>query len=212
MNAPTINVLNYGFGNVRSVWNAVSAVGGQPRFCDQPEQLSSGDALIIPGVGAFPSAIKRLRDNDFVDPILELAASGKPVLGICLGMQLLFTSGNEHRKTDGLGLIPGRVLQLDTLPGARLPNIDWLPLEPPQGVTWSGILAKEDRGEFVYFVHSFAAHPDSARHIVATARYQGQPFTAMVRDQNVWGTQFHPEKSGAFGLKLLKRFVNLVAC
>lgn len=194
-----IAILDYGMGNLRSVEKAVEALGFQPRVTSTLENDIT--RLIIPGVGAFGAAMERLRPMR--EAIREFAASGKPVMGICLGQQLLFDSSEEYGEHDGLGLIPGRVRYLPKDLGLKVPHMGWSPLtfRQPEGL---GTGAHD--GDQVYFVHSLYTECANPADIAATADY-GLVFPAAVQRGNVWGAQFHPEKSGAVGLKMLRNFL-----
>ncbi len=185
-------------GNLRSVEKAVEFLGYPVRV--QPH-LDNATKLIIPGVGAFGAAMERLRP--LKDEIVELARSGVPVFGICLGQQVLFDRSEEMGAHTGLGLIAGEVLYLPRNLGLKVPHVGWSPLNPIQeGGPTAGIKA----GEQVYFVHSLYTRCDDPSDIAATAEY-GPVFPAAVRRANVWGCQFHPEKSGDVGLRILRNFL-----
>jgi glutamine amidotransferase len=209
---PEVVVVDYGRGNLFSVGQAVSKVGGTPRLSADPEVVASASRLILPGVGAFGDAMAGLNALGLGEAVKAFAATGRPLLGICLGMELLLDESSEFGRHAGLGLIPGRV---DRLPspqtGSRekIPNVGWCPLEEPrQGATWSGtILADVKVGDFVYFVHSYAAYPDDPGHRLADITFAGIGVTAAVVRENVTGCQFHPEKSGQVGLAMLSAFV-----
>ncbi|MEC4721339.1 imidazole glycerol phosphate synthase subunit HisH [Noviherbaspirillum sp. CPCC 100848] len=203
-----IVILDYGLGNVRSVTNALSAVGANPLISNEESALHA-DGLIIPGVGAFPHAMERLKAAGLVDLIHRFIENGKPVLGICLGMQLLFEKGSEFVNTEGLGIIVGSVDRI-SIPydRGRLPHIAWskvVQTQPVGEILFSGL--NEDELRF-YFVHSYAAAEVPTENIIGLTTYMGQRVVAAVRRGNVWGTQFHPEKSGRSGLQILKNFVS----
>lgn len=203
-----ISVLDYGLGNIRSVCNAIKAVGATPLVSKDKEQISYADGLIIPGVGAFSQGMSFLKNENLIEVITDFIASNKPVLGICLGMQMLFETGMEFERTEGLGLISGKVDKL-ALDGnnARLPHIAWETVIVPEFIStpiYDGL--DEDQRRF-YFVHSYAASDVSNKHVTGLANYGGQHFVASVQKNNVWGTQFHPEKSGVSGLRVLRNFV-----
>ncbi len=210
---PEVVVVDYGRGNLFSVGQAVSKVGGTPRLSADPEVVASASRLILPGVGAFGDAMAGLNALGLGEAVKAFAATGRPLLGICLGMELLLDESSEFGRHAGLGLIPGRV---DRLPspqtGSRekIPNVGWCPLEEPrQGATWSGtILADVKVGDFVYFVHSYAAYPADPGHRLADITFAGIGVTAAVARENVTGCQFHPEKSGPVGLAMLSAFVH----
>lgn len=204
-----IVVLNYGLGNVRSVGNAISAIGANADVSRDEHSIMQADGLIIPGVGAFPQGMANLIESGLVEVIRKYIDSGRPVLGICLGMQLLFDKGTEFVPTDGLGLISGSVDIIPVSPEVgRLPHIAWsaiCPTEQGRQKMFAGLTDSEMR---FYFVHSYAATGVKPDNISATVSYLGNNIVAAVQSGNVWGTQFHPEKSGPSGLHLLKNFIN----
>lgn len=193
-----IAIVDYGVGNVRSVERALSHVGAQPKLTADPDELERADGLVLPGVGAFAPALEKLSDHGVGRRVVELARKGKPVLGVCLGYQLLFEESAEHGRHEGLGLLPGRVVEVKT--SARLPVIGWCRVsQSDDSMLWQGI---EDRSYF-YFVHSFTPEASAA----AIASSEHSPAAAAAR-RGVMGTQFHPEKSGAAGLRIYKNFVD----
>lgn len=198
---PKLKIADYGMGNLRSVAKAFEHVGVDASVSSDPADLADAPALVLPGVGAFPEAMREIERRGIGEPIRERAAAGIPVLGICLGMQLLFESSTEHGGADGLGLLPGSVEPL-AAPGLKLPHIGWAHLRIERD---SELTAGIADGEPFYFVHSLAAHP-LAGELIATAAY-GERFAAVVGRDNVFGTQFHPEKSSAAGLGLLGRWL-----
>lgn len=204
-----IVVLSYGLGNVRSVGNALRAIGANADVSHDEHSIMQADGLIIPGVGAFPHGMANLVESGLVGVIRKYIDSGRPVLGICLGMQLLFDKGTEFVPTDGLGLITGSVDIIPVSPDVgRLPHIAWstiCPTEQGRQKMFAGLTDSEMR---FYFVHSYAATGVKPDNISATVPYLGNNIVAAVQSSNVWGTQFHPEKSGPSGLHLLKNFIN----
>ena len=203
----TIAILDYGIGNRRSVSSAVSILGARPSLVKDRRELEKSDGLIIPGVGAFPQCMAALEAADLPKLVKDYIRLGRPVLGICVGMQMLFDRGTEYGLTDGLGIIPGQVDRLAVdLAAGRLPHIAWTQIErqPQERSMFAGIPASAR----FYFVHSFAPVDVPAEFVSAMATYRGLSFVAAVQKENVWGTQFHPEKSGPRGLELLANFVN----
>ena len=198
----SVALLDYGMGNRRSVEKALEHVGAQVLRTADPEQVAAADGLIVPGVGAFPEAMRRLRAAGLDDVIRERAGAGVPVLGICLGMQLLFDASTEHEGAEGLGLVPGSVTRLETH-GAKLPHIGWneVVFRRP------GVLT-EHLGPTCafYHVHSFVCRPSEDADVVGTGEY-GETFASIVERGRVMGAQFHPEKSSRAGLALLGNFV-----
>jgi glutamine amidotransferase len=204
---PTIAVVDYGMGNRRSVQKALEHVGATAPITSDRDLLAHSDALVIPGVGAFPRAMANLKALELVELIRRRAADGTPVLGICLGMQLLFDGSVELEPTQGLGLIPGRVtwLQPDDL---RLPHIGWNEVRFEAASPLIAGLPAD--GCPFYHVHSLVPRPTRPADVVATTQY-GERFATMVQHGNVAGVQFHPEKSSAHGLRLLENFVRVCA-
>lgn len=195
-------IVDYGVGNLKSVVNAMKYLGLETRITRDGKELERASAIILPGVGAFPDAAEKLRDTGLDGEVIRQAEK-KPVLGICLGMQLLFDMGHEVRPCAGLGLIPGRVDRIET--AYKLPHIGWNSLTFQNG---SPIFKGLEDGERVYFVHSFCAYADEEDTVTARTDY-GPSVVAAVGRGNVFGCQFHPEKSGETGLKILRNFGEL---
>lgn len=198
-----IAIIDYGAGNLFSVKNALDYLGLENIITKDPDVLRKADKLILPGVGAFADAMRMLNESGLVEVIRE-EVQKKPLLGICLGMQMLFEKGYEFGETDGLGLIKGCVKLMEPEGNLAIPHIGWNSLEFNEKCP---ILAECSEGEYVYFVHSFAAECDS-RNVAAYCDY-GMKVPALVFEGNVYGAQFHPEKSGDTGLKMLKCFAEL---
>ena len=201
-----IAILDYGMGNLRSVEKGLQRIGADAVRTRDPEVASAADGLVVPGVGAFPEAMLRIRELELDALIAGRAAEGTPILGICLGMQLLFDSTTEHGGAPGLGLLPGPVEPLRGS-GLKVPHIGW------EAVRWrreSPLVRGIGDGEPFYFVHSFVARPASADDVLGTAEY-GERFAAVVERPPVWGAQFHPEKSSTAGLRLLENFAAICA-
>ena len=194
-----IGIIDYGAGNLKSVCNALEHLGFGFKVFASPEGLEDCGKLILPGVGAFPSAMEALDKRGFVGPIRAIAGS-RPFLGICLGMQLLFEEGFEFSRCEGLGLIPGRVERIkDT--GLRIPHVGWNGLDIKQK---SPLLEGLEDGDCCYFVHSYMAATE-AEYIAASCGY-GVEVPALVQRGNIFGAQFHPEKSSLVGIKILENF------
>lgn len=191
-------ILDYGMGNLRSVQKALERLGHP---CRVQTGLEGAGRLVIPGVGAFGAAMERL--EPLREPLVAFAKSGKPLLGICLGQQLLFESSEEMGAHRGLGLLPGKVRLFDRSSGLKVPHMGWSPLEP---VGEGPLLRGVPSGEQVYFVHSLWTDAERDEDVAAWAEY-GVRFPAAVCRENVWGCQFHPEKSGAVGLRVLENFL-----
>lgn len=199
-----VAVVDYGVGNLFSLCSSLAAIGAEAVVTDDPAVLAAADRIILPGVGAFGDAADKLRERGLFDVLRDLAAKGKPLMGICLGMQLLFEKGFEYGEHEGLGLIKGEVRPIaEVIPAdLKIPHIGWNALHFTGEK--SPIFRYLDEGDFVYFVHSFYGKNDDGS-VIATAEY-GAHLTAAVGRGNVFGCQFHPEKSGNVGLKILKAF------
>ncbi|HTR74274.1 MAG TPA: imidazole glycerol phosphate synthase subunit HisH [Solirubrobacterales bacterium] len=203
--AAQILVLDYGMGNLRSVEKALEHVGARATIGADPEAVRAADGLVLPGVGAFPRAMELIRERGLDELIAARAAAGTPILGICLGLQLLFERSEELGGADGLGLLPGEVVALDA-PGLKVPHIGWSPVRWERDSALSVGIASETP---FYFVHSFAPRPGGAD-LLGSAEY-GARFACAAERDNVFGVQFHPEKSSAAGLRLLANFAGICA-
>ena len=197
-----IAIVDYGAGNLMSVHNSLDFLGYENKIAASPEVIEQAAGVILPGVGAFPDAMDALHASGLTDAVLE-AAKTKPFLGICLGMQMLFEESDEVRPCKGLGLLPGRIERIRT--SLKLPQIGWNALDilRPNAMT-EGV----QQGDYVYFVHSFMAVPAEEGDLAAVTDY-GARVPAMVARGNLFGCQFHPEKSGKVGLMMLKNFAKL---
>jgi glutamine amidotransferase len=197
-----IAIVDYGMGNKRSVEKALEHVGARPLITGDADELRDADAVILPGVGAFPEAMRRLRATGLDAVVRERAAAGVPLLGICLGMQLLFHSSAEHEGATGLGLLDGDVTALDA---PKLPHIGWNEVAFSRE---SPLVAGLGETAAFYHVHSFVCRPADPGDVVGRGHY-GEPFASIVARENVMGAQFHPEKSSSDGLALLRNFAQL---
>ena len=202
-----IAIIDYGVGNLFSLKSSLAALQIDAKVTGDPEEIKLSDKIILPGVGAFADAAKKLRDCGLDAVLKEEAARGKPILGICLGMQLLFETSYEYGEHRGLGLIPGNVRPIaDVVSNEfKIPHIGWNRLSFPK--TKSPIFRYLNEGDFVYFVHSYYC-ADCREHVIATTEY-GAQLTAAAQNKNVYGCQFHPEKSGEVGLNILRAFAEL---
>ncbi len=204
-----IVVIDYGMGNLRSVSKALEALGAQVTVSGRPEDVAGADQLILPGVGAFGAAMQELATRELLDPIRQALADGKPYLGICLGLQLLFEESEEDPGVKGLGILPGRVRRFHSESRAplKVPHMGWNSVVSSQDDACP-LLAGVADGSFFYFVHSYYADPTD-RSLVALETDYGIRFAAMVWREHLYATQFHPEKSQALGLQVLRNFVDL---
>jgi glutamine amidotransferase len=200
-----IAIIDYGMGNLRSVQKGFEKVGHQAIVTSDPAQLAAADKVILPGVGAFEDAMAELRSRGLIGPIHAAIDSGKPLLGICLGLQLLFDVGYENGRHQGLGVLAGDVVKFDLPPDYTVPHMGWNQLairrRPP-------VLEGLADGTYAYFVHSYYVVPGDAQ-IIATETDYGGPFCSMIWRDNIYATQFHPEKSQSDGLRMLKNFAEL---
>ncbi|MBI3615225.1 MAG: imidazole glycerol phosphate synthase subunit HisH [Candidatus Omnitrophica bacterium] len=203
-----IAIIDYGMGNLASVAKALEFLGVRARITSDPKTVSHSKALIFPGVGAFGEAMAELKARRLKDPIVASIREGKPFLGLCLGLQLLFESSEESPGVRGLGIFPGRVRKLPRSKGLKIPHMGWNRIELSSRTP---LLAGIPDGAFMYFVHSFYAEPKGSEMIVSTTRY-GRRFPSIVwNGERLWATQFHPEKSQRWGLKILENFLKVVS-
>lgn len=210
-----VSVVDYGVGNLLSVAQAFERLGASVEFVSTPEEIARAERLVLPGVGAFRDGMAGLHERGLVEPLRDYARTGRPFLGICLGMQLMLAVSEEFGETEGLALIEGRVVPVpntraDGTPH-KVPHIGWNELATPHAdAAWADSILGDlpDRRD-VYFVHSFMAMPTDGSHVLAVCDYHGQQVTAAVRKGHLMGCQFHPEKSGPTGLRILQRFLEL---
>lgn len=207
----SVVIVDYGVGNLRSVARALEVVGGEPRISGSPEAVLSADRLVLPGVGAFSSCREALEAAGLADAVVRRLQDGRPALGICVGMQILFDYSTEFGRTDGLGVFGGGVehIPVEAPDGRRVraPFIGWSALQPSRNDWSDSILRAVEPGETVYFVHSYAARPAEAAEALAHSDYGAGPVCAAVSRGAVSAVQFHPERSGPTGLKILRSFL-----
>lgn len=200
----TVSLVDYGLGNLGSVVNMLKRVGTESRIVSTPEQILESDRLLLPGIGAFDTGMRLLGELGLIHAIQEFSTTGRPVFGICLGMQLLLDSSEEGQAA-GLGLIHGRSVRFTEEPGIRVPHMGWNSVETRRPDPLVADLPEESR---FYFVHTYRVVPDDDADVLGVTQY-GVPFASMIRAGNVMGAQFHPEKSHAFGKQILKNFSSL---
>jgi glutamine amidotransferase len=200
-----ITIVDYGMGNLRSVQKGFEKVGAAARIVADAEAVRRAEKLVLPGVGACADAMRGLEVRGLVEPITEYVATGRPFLGICLGLQMLFTKSYEGGDVAGLGVIAGEVVRFASQPGLKVPHMGWNELRIRRR---SPVLAGIPDGSFVYFVHSYYVVPRDAG-VTATETDYPTPFTSSIWRDNVFATQFHPEKSQQVGLQLLRNFATL---
>ncbi len=215
----SIGIVDYGMGNLRSVQKAFERLGHDAQVVVDAASIAAGAKLVLPGVGNFADGMRQLEQRGLVEPVQAFVASGRPVLGVCLGMQLLFDSSTEDAPGDapipGLGLVPGRVVRFNEDQGAgrprlKVPHMGWntIAFDPAKTPLFDGLPA--DETAHVYFVHGYFCEPTEAGDAAATTTY-GSPFCSAIHRGNLWATQFHPEKSQAVGLRILDNFARTVA-
>jgi imidazole glycerol-phosphate synthase subunit HisH len=198
-----IAIIDYGVGNLRSVEKGIEHVGGNCKVINSPDGLSTADKIVLPGVGAFGYAMDKLKQAGFIEPLKEMISKDVPLLGICLGKQLLVDASEESPDATGLGCISGKVVRFPE--GEKVPHIGWNQVSI---VEETPLLRGVPDGSYFYFVHSYFAQPHDGSHVVATSDY-GSKFPCIIAKGNVFGVQFHPEKSQEMGLLILKNYVEL---
>jgi len=207
-------LVDYGVGNLLSVARALEACGANVVLTDDKAKIAGAERIVLPGVGAIGDCLAELRRRELIEPVLAFARSGRPMLGICVGMQVLLEVGEEFGEHHAFGLIRGRVKAIpNTTANGRehkIPHIGWTALQRPSGREWTNtILENVEPGSTCYFVHSFTAVPEDPRNLLAVSDYNGRQVTAAVQEGRVFGVQFHPEKSGKVGLRIISRFLEL---
>jgi glutamine amidotransferase len=200
-----IQIVDYGMGNLRSVQKAFEKLSVPATICTRSDELKNCERLVLPGVGAFRDAIAELRRQEFVEPIKAHIAAGKPFLGICLGLQLLFDVSYEDGTWEGLGVVPGEVKRFADTPRLKVPHMGWNRVEPAADCP---LFAGIPSDSYFYFVHSYYVAPREESVVAGRTEY-GQTFTSVIHAGNMFATQFHPEKSQQVGLKLLQNFAGL---
>ncbi len=198
-------IADYGVGNLRSLQNALEEIGVEHAVAETPDQIATADRLLLPGVGSFAGAMENLVARNLAEPIIAHARAGKPLLGICLGMQLLCETSSEHGQNEGLRLVPVRVDRLPAEQGIRVPHVGWNSLTTLQD---DPILAGLQDNSDVYFVHSYAVLPAEGEFTLTLSEH-GVSFASIIRRGCVYGAQFHPEKSQRSGLRILRNFASL---
>jgi glutamine amidotransferase len=206
-------IVDYGMGNLLSVCRAIEHCGAIPRLTSSPADIEGAERLILPGVGAFEDGMNGLRERQLVEPVRAYCASGRPFLGICLGMQMMMETSEEFGHHSGLGLIAGTVVEIPRVSdGAtrKIPHIGWNTLRMT-GVPWEGTILTglAPGAAAVYFVHSYAVRPADSTHVLAECSYDGHPIVAALRNDMMYGCQFHPEKSGQAGLQIIRQYCQL---
>ena len=199
-------VIDYGAGNLRSVLHALKHLGVEDmQLVRSPEELEGAEKIILPGVGAFGASMQQMHKQQLVEPVREAVADGIPYLGICVGMQMLFDVGEEMGEHPGMGILEGRVVRFPNFDDLKVPHMGWNQLIIHKE---SDLMANLSEDNYTYFVHSYYCAPDNDDDIVASVNY-GIDFTAVVQRDNIYGVQFHPEKSQKMGLQILTNFLNI---
>lgn len=212
-----VSVIDYGVGNLLSVKRAFEYCGADVELVSSGERILKADTLVLPGVGAFKNAMDELEKRELKDAIIEFSTRGKPMMGICLGMQMFLDESEEFESTKGLGIISGKVEKIEdiTFNGQyqKIPQVGWNSLHIPNELgneLWTNTILNDiEQGKSVYFVHSYAAKPLNFTDRLADTYYGGKSISAVLRKDNVYGCQFHPEKSGKIGLEIIKNFLNI---
>ncbi|RLA77106.1 MAG: imidazole glycerol phosphate synthase subunit HisH [Epsilonproteobacteria bacterium] len=206
-----IAIIDYGLGNIQSISNALNSFGSQYILTKDKEKILNADGLILPGVGAFSEGMRLLKLHHLDSTIKEYAASNKPLLGICLGMQLLLEESEEFELTQGLDLIEGKVLKfpLKSSISLKLPHIGWSQIKHSQTTQSNSLLFDIPNIVDMYFVHSYIVVPTNRDHILSLSGYGDYEFCSSLQKRNIYGCQFHPEKSSKEGLKIVKNFINI---
>jgi len=212
MTTPDVTVIDYGMCNLYSVMQALEACGARVKLSSSPHEISTAERLVLPGVGAFQDGMNGLKAQGLVEAIHEFAEKERPLMGICLGMQMLMDRSSEFGNYEGLGLIKGNVIEIPNTARNgdphKIPYIGWNELFRPDGQTWEGtILNGIEEESAVYFVHSFTCVPKDGNHRLADSYYNGRKISAVIRSGNIYGCQFHPEKSGLVGLDIIRNFL-----
>jgi len=211
-----ISIVNYDCGNLKSISSALREIGAKNiNLVNSEKEIMTSDCLILPGVGAFGHAMQKLKNNNLVNPIKRYVEKGGKIMGICLGMQMLFDTSEEMGFHKGFGFIKGKIkiLENNKIPNNyKVPNVGWRAIfRNKNSKNWNGtILSDNKNNDFMYFVHSYVAYPICENNILAFSDHNGLFFPAVVASENVFGCQFHPEKSGLVGLKILRQFLKIV--
>lgn len=214
MRAIKVGIVDYGTGNLFSVAKSFEAIGAEVQLLTDPASIKNTDRLILPGVGAFPAGMRRLKEQKFDEAIIAFARRERPILGICLGMQLFADVGHEFTVTQGLGLVPGEVREMSLKPfknrKQKIPFISWINLKQPAGRLWDETIFQGiSPGAEVYVVHSFEFIPADKDNVLAVSSYGTNEICVAVQKEHIVGCQFHPEKSGIIGQKILTKFLSI---
>lgn len=207
-----IVIIDYGVGNLYSLVRAFKFFGIEAIVAEEAKILEQADGIVLPGVGSFEAGMRGLKIRGLTEKVKEIAKENKPMLGICLGAQIMLTEGYEFGIFKGLDIIKGKVVLFPVLKDKeKIPQVGWNTISPDRENSWAGtILNSFDKNDQVYFVHSYILEPESRKNILALSTYGGHTFCSAIKKGNIYGCQFHPEKSGQVGLKIIESFINLV--
>jgi len=208
-----VAIVDYSLGNLFNVQRAFKSLGVDAQITHKAEELFNAERIVLPGVGAFGEGMKHLKENGLDSILRELASQERPILGICLGMQILMSESEEHGKFEGLNLIPGKIVFFSPPQDEqkyKIPQIGWNRVVPAPNINWEGTVMEGIRPEtFMYFVHSLYVVPDDPEDILCQSEYGSNVFCSAIQYRNVMGCQFHPERSGEIGIRILKNFLNI---
>jgi glutamine amidotransferase len=210
-----VGIIDYDCGNLFSISHALKHIGAEPYFCKTPDEIIQADRLLLPGVGAFGDAISTIHQRGLDAAIGEVAKAGRPIMGICLGMQLLVNKSEESVGHVGLGLIPGEIVRLPTYAReinacSKVPNVGWSRLNRPDDINWNGtVLKRNNEQDFTYFVHSYHLRYENIEFVLATQTFGDIESPSVIARDNVSGCQFHPERSNGAGLNILRSWIEI---
>lgn len=207
-----ITIVDYGVGNLHSLKKAFNFFDADAKVSEDRNDVLGSDAVVLPGVGAFEAGMRGLRLRGLIDAVKKIAAENKPILGICLGAQLLLSEGREFGVFEGLGIIPGKVVRFSKLDGGeKIPQVGWNKIYAPQAISWQNTIfdsVARNSPDF-YFVHSYILEPDKKENVFGLTTYGGHEFCSVIKLGSIYGCQFHPERSGKKGLEIIKNFIEL---
>ncbi len=210
---PKIIIIDYGVGNLHSLKRAFEFFGVGAVISEDADEILNSDAVILPGVGSYEAGMRGLGVRGLVDAVKNFSESGKPMLGICLGAQLMLSEGHEFGIFKGLDIMPGKVIRFrDLAENEKIPQVGWNKVYAPPGISWNGTIFEsvQERAPEVYFVHSYILSPEKKEHIFGLTTYGGKEFCSIIKYGNVYGCQFHPEKSGKVGLEIIQNFIKSI--